>query len=449
MISVPDTVVDAGVQAAREAEANAPWNFTVNLLDILLITLGFSLISRETVMPVLVSTLTDSKLAVGLVAAIFGFGFYLPQLLTAGYTEQLRYKKPFVMTVSLVGERLPYLLIALAVWGLAARAPALTLVLFYLCLATAAFSAGAATPAWLDIIAKVIPVRRRGLWSGLGHSLGALLGVVGALLAGRILAGYPYPTNYALLFGLASVFIFLSWVGLALNREPPSVVTKEAIPLRVYFRQLPAVLRRNLNYRAYLLSRMTVLLGAMANGFFIVYGRERFGIDAAGIGALTALLVGSVAVMNLVWGFLADRWGHKLVLAGGALLLALAGLNAWLAPSAAWLGLTFVLLGAYSAADMVSSLTIILEFCAPEDRPTYIGLTNTLLAPILILAPVLGGWLATVAGYTPLLITSTTIAAIGGLLLVFWVHEPRTAPLVVVSSAEPSLFTPSSLETDL
>src|SRR5690606_28477350 len=241
------------------------------------------------------------------------------------------------------------------------------------------------------------PVRRRGLWSGLGHSLGALLGVVGALVAGRILADYSYPTNYALLFGLASIFIFLSWVGLALNREPPSVITKQAIPLRVYLRQLPAVLRQNPNYRAFLLSRMTVLLGAMANGFFIVYGRERFGIDAEGIGTLTALLVGSVAVMNLVWGFLADRWGHKLVLAGGALLLALAGLNAWLAPSAAWLGLTFVFLGAFSAADMVSSLTIILEFCAPEDRPTYIGLTNTLLAPILILAPVLGGWLATVA----------------------------------------------------
>jgi hypothetical protein len=33
------------------------------------------------------------------------------------------------------------------------------------------------------------------------------------------------------------------------------------------------------------------------------------------------------------------------------------------------------------SADSVSRMNIILEFCAPEDQPTYIGLTNTLLAP--------------------------------------------------------------------
>ena len=46
------------------------WNFSVNLWDITLITLGLSLISRETVIPVLVSQLTDSKLVFGLVPAL-------------------------------------------------------------------------------------------------------------------------------------------------------------------------------------------------------------------------------------------------------------------------------------------------------------------------------------------------------------------------------------------
>jgi len=61
--------------------------------------------------------------------------------------------------------------------------------------------------------------------------------------------------------------------------------------------------------------------------------------------------------------------------------MALAAASILLAPSAAWLVLTFALLGASTAGSLVSGLNIILEFCAPEDRPTYIGLTNTLLAP--------------------------------------------------------------------
>jgi MFS family permease len=116
------------------------------------------------------------------------------------------------------------------------------------------------------------------------------------------------------------------------------------------------------------------------------------------------------------------------VLASAAFLMALAALVAWVAPSTAWLALTFVLLGAYLAAESVSSLIIILEFCAPQDRPTYIGLTNTLLAPVFILAPLIGGWLATIAGYRGLLLTAMLISTLGGLLFVFWVHEPRRAP---------------------
>ena len=82
-------------------------------------------------------------------------------------------------------------------------------------------------------------------------------------------------------------------------------------------------------------------------------------------------------------------------------------------------------MGTYLAADQVSALNIILEFCEPEDRPTYIGLTNTLLAPVLILAPILGGWLATVAGYNGLFIVTLVVSLIGGLMMAFWVREPR------------------------
>lgn len=417
----------AHLTLARPVDSNLRWNFTVNVLDITFFTLAMSFISRDTVIPVLVSNLTDSKIAIGLIPAIWSLGFYLPQLLTANLAERMRYKKPFVVVISGIGERIPYLLIGLAIWFLAVDQPMVTLAILLLGLGIASGSGGIATPAWFDMIAKVIPVHRRGIWKGTAHSLGAGMGMIAALFVGQILIRVAYPYNFATLFMIAFGWLIVSWIMLTLNREPPSEMTKARISTRQYLRQLPGVLRRNPNYTRYLISRSVMLTGTMALGFTMVYGVERFQIDGATVGALTGVLIGTQAVMNLIWGNLGDRFGHKTVLMTAAFVLALASMAALSAPSVLWLGIAFVLMGAYMSADMVSTLNIILEFCAPEDRPTYIGLTNTLLAPVVTIAPIFGGWLAEQFGYPGLFVTALMVAVLGGLMLAFWVKEPRRA----------------------
>ena len=424
---------------------NTSWNFSVSLWDITFITLGISFISRETVVPVLVSQLTDSKLVIGLVPAMWSLGLYLPQLLTANWAESMPYKKPFVMVIGFFLERLPYLLIGLVVLIFAVERPTVALVAVLVGIGLASSGAGLGTPPWLDMIAKVIPVRRRGIWLGLGHGLGQLMGVVGAFFVGRILISRAFPGNYALLFTIAFVFVVVSWVGLALTREPRSEVTRKAIPLFRYLGRVSTVLKRDINYRRYLISKSLINLGGMSTGFFAVYGTEMFSLDGRGVGLLTAVLVGTQAVFNPLLGLLADRVGHKTVLAAAAFFVALAPLSALviggmgaaanqggafalpnvLGSVPTGLLLTFIFLGTFLAADHTSSLPIILEFSAPEDRPTYIGLTNTVLAPILIGAPILGGWLAGAFGYAALFRAAMVVGAVALLLMLFWVREPR------------------------
>ena len=411
----------------RYVEANFHWNFAANLLDITFITIGHHLISRETIVPLLVSQLTSSKLAIGLIPAIFSLGTLLPQLLVANFAERLPRKKPFVMVLGAFGERLPHLLIGLAVWSLAASSPTAALIALFLLTGISAASMGIATPPWYDLIAKVIPLRKRGLWSGAARSLGALVGIAGAWLSGRILQSLAFPRNFALCYFLAFGAMVVSWVGLALNREPESPIVKGRSTLGQFLGRLPGVLRRDANYRRFLISRSLANLGGMAAGFFIVYGSERFAIGGAEVGALTAALVGSQALMNLVLGMAGDRTGHKGVLCAAAFSMALAAVAALAASSSAWLWAVFVLLGVSLAADHVSGLNIILEFCAAEERPTYIGLTNTLLAPSRALAPILGGWLATWSGYRGLFAGALVASVLGGALLTMWVQEPRLA----------------------
>lgn len=411
----------------QEVNTNFRWNFSVNMLDVSLIILAISMVSRDTVLPYLVSHLTSSKLAIGLIPAIHNLGYFLPQLLASNFTEQLPRKKPFIMLIGGVGERLPFLFITLAIWWLAEPAPGLALVAIFAGLAVSYISAGIGTPGWYDIIAKAIPVRKRGLWSGASFGLGSMLAVGGAAVVGRILEEWPYPLNFTLCFGLAFMAMVISYMGFSLNREVASVNVKPPIRTSHYLRQLPGVLRQNHNYVRYLVTRSIMNLGTLANGFLLVYAAARFPISGTEVGLFTGVLVGSQAVMNFGWGLIGDRFGHKTVLCGAGLAVTLAAAVTWWAPSATWLLLSFALLGAYLAGDMVSSLNIILEFCAPEDRPTYIGLTNTLLAPLLGLAPLAGAWLATWAGYPALFLAALVIAGTGSILMTFWVREPRTA----------------------
>lgn len=420
----------------RQIEANFLWNFCANLWDIAFITFGLNLVSQTTIMPLLVSELTDSRVAIGLIPAIYSLGFLLPQLLMANFSERLRVNKPFVMLLGGLGERVPYLLIGLVVLWLARPAPALTLALFFLLLATTAMSNGMATPAWFSMIAKVIPTHQRGLWSGLAHSLGALLGIAGGAFSGWLLANWLFPQNYGYSFLIAFAFVAISWLGLAANREPASPTVKPRTSLGSYLRRLPQVLRRDGNYVRFLIGRSTANLGAMAGGFFMVYGKENIQGALEQVGILTAILVGTQAVMNLLWGMLGDRKGHKAVLCGAAIAMALTAGVAWLANSTFWLWGTFVLLGVAMSADSVSGMNIILEFCTPEDRPTYIGLTNTLLAPAKTLAPIIGGGLATWFGYRGMFLVALAVSLLGSLMLTAWVREPRhTRPAAVVETA--------------
>ncbi len=408
-------------------ERNLRWNFSVNLLDISFITLAFSLISRETITPLLISNLTDSKIAIGLAPAIYSIAYYLPQLFAANHAERLRRKLPFVRLVGGLLERVPYLFAGLAILLFAESAPVLALLCLYLVIGLGALGNGVATPAWFSMIGKVLPVNRRGIFFGVSEGLGTLMGIIGAFFVGIILDEVGYPLNFATLFLVAAVFMGISWIGLSLNREPESPVVKKHIPQSHYFRNLPAILRGNHNFRRFLLSYSISRLSTMGVGFFIVYGNENFQLTGADVGLLTAILIGSQALMQLVLGGLADRHGHKKNLVISGLALALAALLALGATSLAGLIPAFVLLGVGLAADQVSRLNIILEFAVPEDQPTFIGLTNTLLAPVVFLAPIAGGWLAD-TGFDSLFLLMIACGLVGGLMLLLIVKEPRHIP---------------------
>jgi MFS family permease len=173
------------------------------------------------------------------------------------------------------------------------------------------------------------------------------------------------------------------------------------------------------------LSQIVFSLSGMATGFLVVYSVQTWHLqDAQASGFMITLQIG-LALANLFFGFLADRKGHKLNLEICLLLSLLALVLAIIAPSPWWFFPIFFLRGAVSSGTFISGISIVYEFTEAENRPTYIGLANTIPGVAGAIAPLIGGWLAGVTGYRSMFILSAIIGMFSWLLLRFAVREPR------------------------
>ncbi|MFZ6026204.1 MAG: MFS transporter [Chloroflexota bacterium] len=409
----------------QQIERDYRWNFTVNALDGASFWFGMSFFSSTIILPLFVSHFTDSPLAIGLIAFLGWGGILLPQLFVANAVERAPRKKFFPVTLGFFLERLPIFLIAPVVYFLATPRPFATLVLFFVLYAWTNFGTGLIVVGWQDMIAKIIPVEKRGRFFGITNFVGNGAGILGALGVPFVLERFAFPLGYVFAFTVTAVLIFLSWVFLSLTREPAVYSGKPVVSQLDYLRSLPAILQQDGNFRIYLFSQIVYALGNMGTGFLVVYAAQNWNLpDAEASGWTIALQIG-LALSNLFFGFLADRKGHKLSLEICWLLNVLALILAILAPAPWWFFVIFFLRGAVNAGTMISGISIVYEFTDPENRPTYIGLANTIPGIVGSVAPLIGGWLAGVTTYRAMFVLAAIIGIAGWILLRFAVREPR------------------------
>ncbi len=411
-------------EIAAEVARHYRWNFTVNLLDGMWFWFGISFISATTIVPLFISKLTPNPFFIGLAAVIAQSSWFLPQLFTANRVERLRRKKPVVVNLGFFLERLPmWVIVAAGVTAL--RWPTLALGLFLLGYAWHGLGAGIIATAWQDLIARCFPVDRRGRFFGLTMFAGAATGAGAALFSAWVLQRFPYPTNFTYLFILGAISLTISWVFLALTREPTTPPPPPRQNQRQFWASLGRIVREDHNFRRFLAGRGLLALGEMGAGFVTVAAVQRWAIPDSSVGIYTAVLLAGQTSSNLLFGLLADRYGHKLSLELCALASLVAFGLAWVAPGPGWYLVVFFLLGVRLGGIIVSGILVVMEFCAPARRPTYIGLTNTTMGVIGATAPLLGAGLAQI-DYSWLFALSAVVNLAAWGVLRVWVREPRT-----------------------
>ncbi len=407
-----------------EETKNLRLNYTVNILDGAFFGFAMGFASITTILPLFVAKLTNSAILIGLISAIHMTGWQIPQLLMANMIARLPRFKPTVMWMT-VHERLPFLGLALIAWFLPHIGTIPALILTYLMITWQGFGAGFTANPWQNLIGKVIPGDYLATFFGLQSSAANLLSSGSAVAAGLILEQVYFPSNFGMCFLIAFLLMIFSFIALGFTRESKreNVISREAqIPL---WQNIRTILKRDKNFNWFLVSRAMVQFGVMAFGFYTVYAVTRLGASVVSVGVLTSVLMFTQVISNPLLGWLADHWSRKGVLELGAVSILLSCLLASLATSVELLYPAMVLAGIANTAFWTVSMAITLQFGSEDDRPTYVGMANTFIAPATIIAPLLGGWLADISGYQTTFVVASVAGLAATLAFHFYVKDPR------------------------
>ncbi len=421
-----------------ELREHLRYNVAVNMSDGAFYGLALGFGSFGTIVTLFVTRLTTSPILIGMIPSIHAMCWSLPQLFTAGQVARLRRFKTSVL-LSTIHERIPFFGLAIVAWFWPVVGTQIALALTFLMLVWQGLGAGVTANPWQSMIAKIIPSRARGTFFGTQAAASSVMTSLGAVAAGYLLAWLDSPTNFSLCFLITGAFMVVSFVFLAQTREPTDTLKEIPTTRRPFWHDARTILRKDSNFLWFLGSKSIFTVATMGFAFYIVYALERFNMDVVTAGWLTATLTISQTLANAGMGWLGDRWSHRNMLILGAVTLALSSLLAWGATALWWFYPIFALEGLASVALWTTSMTMTVNFGNETERPMYIGLSNTLSAPTIILAPLIGGWLAGGISYQATFMVSAVVGIISVVMLYFLVKEP-------LGGITPQVVPPSSPE---
>ena len=422
--AAPGHDAGAAMEAAYErfVDDNLTRNFIAHFTHGMLGMTGFRLIFAPTFVPSYLYMLTGSPLLVGLGQALMQIGAIASPVMGASHIEHRRLVMPAAMTIGVL-MRVQLLGLALAGWFLTGNVLVGATLLF---LFLFGFFLGSQRVAFQVVLAKVIPIRRRGVLQAWRNMAGGAIAAglswwAGAYLIERNIFGNGFATTFAVSFVLTSLGLGLLWV---MMREPESPTVRARMGFLDRIREFP-VLLQDRDYRYFLIAQLLSTAGRISIPFCIIYAGQRMEVDGAAIGLLTFAFLGADTLSNLVWGTLGDRMGFRIVFIG-AVVSWIAAISLMLASVEPWHFIAaFFLLGTAMSGYMMSATTLVLEFGHRDDVPMRLALSTTAETSMASIGPIIGGVIAAFAGLVPVFLVSLACLAAALIILLVLVREPR------------------------
>lgn len=357
-------------------------NFTLGVWNGILYNLAMYFMARSTIIPQFLSTLTKSSALIGIVSQFDNIGWYIPQLFFATYAVHRPQKMPLYRMSMTIGMAAYF---AIALITLLNPQPSLLLVFFIVSYGAYHLSGGMRGVAFMELLAKAIPSRRRARFLGWRMSMGAVASAtIGAGAITALLTSDDFPTNFGWLFLVGACIATVSFFLMASMREPrtPNVPAKRT--MRQQLATAAKILREDHAFRTYTASRMLINCWTIGLPFVILFGHDELGFTMKDTGIFIAAECAGLIVANVICERLELKRGPKTVLVIGCLIavampIFLLTFKYFDLPVYLF-ALVFSLTAAFDAAITIGGMGYLIEMTEDSDRSTYVGVFNTLMA---------------------------------------------------------------------
>jgi len=403
-------------------------NIIVLAVHQILIRVAWVFKTETVIMPAFMDHIAGAGWLRGCLPVLNRFGQSIPPLLLSEKLRNARRKKWTLMTSSIVMS-IPFLLLA-GIWVSIEekRQPWLPYVflLLYLCFFSAV---GINQLAFGTVQGKLIRANRRGRLMSIAGVVGTIFSVAGLLL---FLTDWLERDDggFGLIFGFTGIGFVVGGLSVALVKEraDQASLTRWAITER--FCESWQALKQDTGLQRLAIVAICFSPLMLLFPHYQALGRQGATIQASGSDLMIWVAAQNVTVgiYSLVAGYIADRFGNRLVLRGqlfvGAAtpLVALALATEAGEAGSSWYWLTFAMLGV--APVTLRTLTNFnLELTSPDKHPLYVSTLNVCIAVPFAAAPLVG-YLVDVIGFTAVFLFSSGIVATG-CLLTFRLPEPR------------------------
>ena len=418
---VPAKSEVAAADPAEEVERNLPFNFSAMLAHGLLGQTGFRLINAPTFLPHFAAELAGAASGGTVMRAVQSLGQFLSPLLAVSIIEH----RPHAKRLGVVfGSAMRVQILLLGLVALLIPKGPLALALVWTFVGLFGLAQGMQGVAFQVVMAKVIPLDRRGRLLGLRDLVSGVVFIGVSALGGWLLDSFGFAQGNGYTFLLAFVLTSLGLGAFASVREPAGRELREPTPFVRRVRELPALLRAEPDFRRFLSAR---LLASGARGvlpLYIVWITREHGMSGSRLAWLTVMFSIAQSASTMGWGYLGDRRGYKGVFILSS-LCSLLGTFALLVISGLWVSyLTYALIGAGLGGFMIAGSNLVLEFGSERERAMRIATHNASTELVGMVCFLGAGAIADLVSVEVAFVTSIALHALS-IVGVLGMREPR------------------------
>ncbi|MGE3063473.1 MAG: MFS transporter [bacterium] len=382
-------------------------NYTLGIVNGILMNLVDALTGSSTMLPLYLSTLTRSSVIIGLGSSLHEALWPLPQIFMAHFHEGKPLKKYVYDWTAFIRSLMMFVLAFVVFLN-----PPGVLWIFLASLFTYHIFGGIAGLSFMDVVGKTIAPNKLASFWGLRIAVGGVLSVGGGFAVKYVLNKYQSPFDFYLIFISAAFIVTFGLFSFCLADEPPDSTQKKTKSFLVFFKDGIKVLSRDRNFRYLYAVRMLLGITAALEPFYMIFAVRELGVRPSSAGFMIAARMSGLVLSNFLWNFIAKKKSLRHVLVAAAAV-------GFFLPGIAYISkfnnsiifLLFFFAGIFYSGIQVGGHSLLLTIATDEKRPTYIGFFNTMIAPVYFVSIVHGALIDRFSFSLPFVLASAASAA--------------------------------------